>query len=111
MVSLLNGAPVTNLDGSINDVNGDGVIDANDDVNGDGTVDENDFGTTDRFREFNGSISSEVVFIFPSAEDPNTCVGDACAPPPVGCVDLFCFPTNFANHPVRTFWTENSLIR
>jgi type IV pilus assembly protein PilY1 len=111
IVSLLNGAPVTNLDGSVNDVNGDGIIDANDDSNGDGAVDGGDFGATDRYRAFSGSISSEVVFVFPSAEHPDSCVGDECAPPPVGCVDLFCFPTNFVNNPIRTFWTENSLDR
>jgi type IV pilus assembly protein PilY1 len=111
VVSLLSGAPLTNLDGSVNDVNGDGVIDANDDTTGDGAVDGNDLGATDRYREFNGSISSEVVFVFPSAENPEECVGDECSPPPVGCVDLFCFPTNFVNNPIRTFWTENSLGR
>jgi type IV pilus assembly protein PilY1 len=110
IVNLLNGAPVTNLDGDVNDANGDGVIDDNDDVNGDGEVNGDDYGKTDRYREFNGSISSEVVFIFPSAEEAE-CVGDECSPPPVGCVDLFCFPTNFANNPIRTFWTENSLDR
>jgi type IV pilus assembly protein PilY1 len=36
------------------------------------------------------------------------CVGDQCMPPPVACVDLFCFPPGFANNPVRTFWSEQS---
>ncbi|HEU4619678.1 MAG TPA: PilC/PilY family type IV pilus protein [Gammaproteobacteria bacterium] len=124
IVSIKNGAPVTNLDKPVNDLNGDGVVDdrdndangdgvvdSNDDVNGDGTVDGNDLSVADRSSEFNGSISSEVVFVFPSAENASECVGDECAPPPVGCVDLFCFPTNFANNPVRTFWTENNLQR
>jgi type IV pilus assembly protein PilY1 len=82
-ISLFNGSPVKNLDGS---------------------TDGSPLGGSDRFTEFRGSISSEVVFIFPSP-DPN-CVGDQCSPPPVGCVDLFCFPPGFANNPVRTFWSE-----
>lgn len=87
IVSLFNGAPVTNLDGS---------------------ADSTDLTTTDRYTEFRGSISSEVVFMFPSPDDAN-CVGDQCTPPPVACVDLFCFPTGFSNNPVRTRWSESSV--
>jgi type IV pilus assembly protein PilY1 len=90
VVSLVNGAPVTNLDGSVDDTN---------------------LTVSDRAREFSGSISSDVVFLFPSAEDPENCVGDECTPPPVACVDLFCFPTDFQNNPIRTFWIQNSLDR
>jgi len=86
-VSLFNGAPVTNLDGS---------------------SDGGPLSTTDRWTEFKGSISSEVVFIFPSPDGSTQCVGDQCTPPPVACVDLFCFPPGFSNNPVRTFWSEES---
>jgi type IV pilus assembly protein PilY1 len=84
VMSLFNGAPVTNLDGS---------------------QDPTTLTETDRYKEFTGSISSEVTFIFPSPDNPN-CVGDQCTPPPVACVDLFCFPPGFGNAPVRTFWSQ-----
>jgi type IV pilus assembly protein PilY1 len=86
IMSLFNGAPVTNKDG-------------------DATEGEEE----DRYEEFPGTITSEVVLIFPSPDDPDNCVGDDCAPPPVACVDLFCFPTDFANNPVRTFWSQESV--
>jgi type IV pilus assembly protein PilY1 len=85
IVSLFDGSPVNNLDGS---------------------VDNGPLTATDRFTEFKGSISSEVEFIFPQGEPG--CVGDQCAPPPVACVDLFCFPPGFPNNPVRTFWSEQN---
>jgi type IV pilus assembly protein PilY1 len=87
IVDILNGGPVTNLDGS---------------------VDEENLTESDRYTEFNGSISSEVVFLFPSPDDDSTCVGDECTPPPVACVDLFCFNPDFANNPVRTFWSQEN---
>jgi hypothetical protein len=87
IMSLFNGAPVNNLDES---------------------ADEENLTESDRFIEFTGSIPSEVVFIFPSPEDPQNCVGEECAPPPVACVDLFCMPTGFGNDPVRTFWSEEN---
>ena len=85
VMSLFNGAPVNNLDNS---------------------QDTQTLTETDRYKEFTGSISSEVTFIFPSPDNPNSCVGDQCTPPPVACVDLFCFPPGFANNPVRTFWSQ-----
>jgi type IV pilus assembly protein PilY1 len=87
-ISVFNGAPVNNLDGSL----------ATD-----------PYTTADRYRTFNGSLASEPVFIFPSPDDPLHCVGDQCTPDPVMCVDLFCVPPGFANNPVRTFWSEESL--
>jgi type IV pilus assembly protein PilY1 len=87
-VSVFNGAPVNNLDGS---------------------VATDPFSTADRYRTFNGSLASEPVFIFPSPDDPVNCVGDQCTPDPIMCVDLFCLPPGFANNPVRTFWSEESL--
>lgn len=88
IVSLFNAAPVTNLDGSL---------------------DETNLTATDRYIEFGGSIAAEVVFLFPSPEDPENCVGEECTPPPVACVDLFCLPTGFGNNPVRTFWRQESV--
>lgn len=87
VMNLLTGAPVNNLDNS---------------------DDEENLTETDRYREFRGSISSEVVFLFPSPDDSTTCVGDDCTPPPVACVDLFCFPPGFGNDPIRTFWSQES---
>ena len=89
VMSLFNGAPVTNLDNS---------------------TDPTQLTLTDRYKEFKGSIASEVTFIFPSPDDTTTpCVGAQCTPPPVACVDLFCFPPGFANNPVRTYWNEEQL--
>ncbi len=105
VMSLFNGAPVNNLDNSAS---------------------TDPLTASDRYKEFKGSISSEVVFIFPSPDQdlnhdgipdtdangdgiPDNCVGDQCSPPPIACVDLFCFPPNFANTPVRTFWNQEAL--
>jgi type IV pilus assembly protein PilY1 len=85
-VGVLDGAPVSNLDNSAS--------------SGPLTV-------ADRSREFAGSVASEVLFIFPSPEGP--CVGEQCTPPPIACVNLFCFPPGFANNPVRTFWSQENL--
>jgi type IV pilus assembly protein PilY1 len=93
IMDLFTGAPVNNLDNS---------------------VDEENLTETDRYREFPGSISSEVVFLFPSPEDdpndPNDppCVGDECTPPPLACVGMFCFPPGGGDLPVRTFWSQES---
>ena len=86
VLDLFNGAPVNNLDG---------------------LGDDDELTISDRFEEFEGSIASEAILIFPSPEDP-TCVGDQCNPPPLACVDLFCFPAGFTNEPVRTFWSQES---
>lgn len=77
--------------------------------NFDGVGDLTNLTVTDRWRSTGGSISSEVIFLFPSAADPSTCVGDACTPPPVACVDLFCFLPGFANEPNRTTWSEEDM--
>ena len=88
VMNILNGAPVNNLD------------EAGDDT---------ELTETDRYKEFQGSISSEVVFLFPSPDDAN-CVGEQCTPPPMACVDLFCFPPGFANNPKRTFWSQETVL-
>ncbi len=86
ILDIFNGAPVNNLDG---------------------IGDDQELTLSDRFQEFEGSIASEVVLLFPSPGDPD-CVGDECNPPPLACVDLFCFSPGFANDPVRTFWSQES---
>jgi len=94
VMSLLTGAPVNNLDNS---------------------VDPDNLTESDRYQDFQGSIASEVTFLFPSPDesiipdgDIANCVGDQCTPPPLACVGLFCFPPGFGNDPVRTFWSQES---
>jgi type IV pilus assembly protein PilY1 len=89
IIDIFNGAPVNNLDG---------------------LGDDEQLTLTDRYQEFEGSIASEPVLLFPSPEDPEdpNCVGDQCTPPPLACVDLFCFPAGFTNEPVRTFWSQDT---
>jgi len=87
VLDLFNGAPVNNLDG---------------------IGDDQELTITDRYQEFGGSIASEAVLMFPSPDDPN-CVGDQCSPPPLVCVDLFCFSAGFGNAPVRTFWSQETV--
>jgi type IV pilus assembly protein PilY1 len=87
IVDVLTGRPRTNLDNS---------------------ADPDNLTESDRYLEFNGTLSSEVVFLFPSPDDPMGCVGEQCTPPPVACVDLFCFETDFINTPFRTFWSDES---
>jgi type IV pilus assembly protein PilY1 len=88
VIDILNGAPVNNLD------------EVGDDYN---------LTETDRYKEFRGSIASEVVFLFPSPDDSDTCVGEECTPEPLACVGLFCFSPGFKNDPQRTFWSEESV--
>jgi type IV pilus assembly protein PilY1 len=87
IVDLFTGRPVNNLDQS---------------------ADSTNLTTEDRSTTVEGSIASDVVLLFPSAEDPN-CVGETCTPKPVACVDLFCFPPGFGNDPIRTFWNQRSV--
>jgi type IV pilus assembly protein PilY1 len=88
VMSLFDGAPVLNLDGSL---------------------DETTLTGDDRYVEFAGSIAADVVFLFPSPDDPVNCEGEECTPPPVACVDLFCIQTGFGNAPIRTFWSQESV--
>ena len=83
IMSLFNGAPVNNRDGS---------------------PDTDPLSLQDRYVEYQGAPPPETVFIF--ADDP-ACVGNQC--PPVACVDVNCDLTNFPNLPVRTFWTQESI--
>jgi type IV pilus assembly protein PilY1 len=85
IVDIFNGSAVNNLDG---------------------VGDLTNLTESDRFVTTTGSISSEVIFLFPSPDDPANCIGDACTPPPIACVGLFCFPPGFPNEPTRTVWSE-----
>jgi type IV pilus assembly protein PilY1 len=89
VMNILNGAPVTNLDGSLDD-------------------DELTIGDISRTLP-GGSITAEVVFLFPSPTDLANCTGAECTPPPIACVDLLCMPTGFGNNPIRTFWTQEAV--
>ncbi len=85
VMDIFNGAPVNNLD----EVGGEALTES------------------DRYREFQGTIASEVVFTFPSPDDD--CVGEQCTPTPMACVGLLCFPPGFANNPVMTFWSQENV--
>jgi type IV pilus assembly protein PilY1 len=96
VMSLFNGAPVTNLDKSA----------------GDGPLTFSDISTVTG----SGSISPSVTFLFPSSEGGNEDGnGSNPRPPPVACVDFFCLPANvltggnFGVNPVRTFWSQANL--
>jgi type IV pilus assembly protein PilY1 len=54
-----------------------------------------------------GGIAPSPAFLFPSPEDD--CTGDACSPPPIGCVGVECFDPGFENNPVRTLWTQDGI--
>jgi type IV pilus assembly protein PilY1 len=83
IMSLFNGAPVNNRDGS---------------------ADTDPLTVEDRYVEYQGAPPPETVFIF--ADDP-ACVGAQC--PPVACVDVNCGLTDFPNVPIRTFWAQDSI--
>jgi type IV pilus assembly protein PilY1 len=54
-----------------------------------------------------GGIAPSPTFLFPS---PDTdCYGEACSPPPIGCVGVECFDPGFQNFPVRTLWTQDGI--
>ncbi|MGB7216976.1 MAG: hypothetical protein WBE98_18300, partial [Gammaproteobacteria bacterium] len=94
VVSLFNAAPANTLDRRVDD----------DPIGGDGPHRD-----PVRSIEFAGLLGGSVSFLFPSVEDPTSCVGDGCAPLPLICVDLFCQPTGFENLPVRTYWRQESV--
>ena len=54
-----------------------------------------------------GGIAPSPSFLFPSP-DPG-CTGDACSPPPIGCIGVECFDPGFPNFPVRTLWTQDGI--
>ena len=56
-----------------------------------------------------GGIAPSPTMLFPSPDDPATCTGDECSPPPLGCVGVECFNPGFENFPVRTLWTQDGV--
>lgn len=110
IVNLFNARPVTNLDGSVDDYNGDGV------------VDPSDLQLTDRYRQFEGPPPPETVFFFPGPEGDTDGDGDIDADDQqfslacmangnclgeTPCQGLRCFDNGEVRFPVRTFWTED----
>ena len=87
IMDIVNGMPVHNLDQS---------------------ADEENLTHSDRGMEFQGSLPSEVQFLFPSPEDPD-CIGEDCTPSPVACVGVYCFQLDFESNPIRTFWSQESM--
>ena len=72
------------------------------DLDQDGNLD-----ITDRTRTLKTSgIAPEVVFLFPSPDDPNNCVGKQCTPDPECMVGLEICKLGFGNDPIRTFWNQ-----
>jgi type IV pilus assembly protein PilY1 len=54
-----------------------------------------------------GGIAPAPQFLFPTPDAD--CQGDACNPPPLGCIGVECFDPGFANNPVRTLWTQDGI--
>jgi type IV pilus assembly protein PilY1 len=87
-VSALTGAPV---------INRDSPTDPPDSVD-------------DRFSELEqGGIAPEVVWLFPSPDDPVGCVGAACRPPPRCLVGLETCGVGINLSPVRTYWRQTGI--
>jgi len=56
-----------------------------------------------------GGIAPEVVWLFPSPENPQTCVGEECRPDPVCLVGLENCGVGVNLAPVRTFWRQTGV--
>ena len=56
-----------------------------------------------------GGIAPEVVWLFPSPEDPVNCVGAECRPPPQCLVGLENCGVGINLAPVRTFWRQTGV--
>jgi len=111
VMNVTNASPVTNLDGSVEDYNGDGV------------VDPQDLQLTDRYREYQGPPPPETVFFFPGPEGDVDGDGDidaddgfslSCAATnscldETPCQGLRCFPNGVERFPVRTFWSQDDI--
>jgi type IV pilus assembly protein PilY1 len=95
-MSLLNGSPVTNLDGS---------------------ADERNLTMDDIFVERSGGIlpTPQWLFLTTDADADGAADGvdgvetNADRPRPIRCHGLICAPEDFSNDPVRTFWTEDNV--
>jgi hypothetical protein len=56
-----------------------------------------------------GGIAPEVVWLFPSPDDPVNCVGAECRPDPVCLVGLENCGVGVNLNPVRTFWLQTGV--
>jgi type IV pilus assembly protein PilY1 len=56
-----------------------------------------------------GGIAPEVVWLFPSPDNPTTCVGAECRPDPVCLVGLENCGVGLNLNPVRTFWLQTGV--
>ncbi|MDH4259410.1 MAG: PilC/PilY family type IV pilus protein [Gammaproteobacteria bacterium] len=66
--------------------------------------------TDDRDTELSqGGIAPEVVWLFPSPDDPVNCVGEDCRPPPECLVGLENCGVGINLAPVRTFWRQTGV--
>ncbi len=66
--------------------------------------------TDDRDTELaQGGIAPEVVWLFPSPDDPINCVGAECRPPPRCLVGLENCGVGITMAPVRTFWRQTGV--
>ena len=66
--------------------------------------------TDDRETELaQGGIAPEVVWLFPSPDNPQTCVGAECRPDPVCLVGLENCGVGVNLAPVRTFWRQTGV--
>ncbi len=66
--------------------------------------------TDDRDSELaQGGIAPEVVWLFPSPDDPVNCVGAECRPPPQCLVGLENCGVGINLSPVRTFWRQTGV--
>lgn len=126
-ISAFTGAPVFDLESAVDpdadddgdgtpngaeDNDGDGVPNSSDpDDDGDGDPDgEDPDSAEDRDNELAQSgIAPEVVWLFPSPEDPENCVGAACRPDPVCLVGLENCGVTINLAPVRTFWRQTGV--
>jgi len=54
-------------------------------------------------------IAPEAVILFPSPDDPSSCTGQACSPPPVCLVGVESCGVSFTNDPVKTFWYQRDI--
>jgi type IV pilus assembly protein PilY1 len=113
-VSAFTGAPVIARDSAADpdgDTDGDGIPNGtDDDDDGDGIPDGEDLTPDDRDSELSqGGIAPEVVWLFPSPDDPVGCVGAACRPPPQCLVGLENCGVGINLSPIRTFWRQTGV--
>ncbi len=56
-----------------------------------------------------GGIAATPTVVFPSPDNPSTCTGPACSPPPIICVGVECRDDLPRLPPVRTLWTQDGI--